>query len=157
MFWTGSVWAELLLFSGLSGTLSYAPPEWFRSHSYRAGPATAWSLGVTLYKLLCGSLPFKSKRRLRRLRFLSHLSAGKRWQACSCSQTEIMAGVSRSWCCVAEALYITDCRRLIRWCLGAAAYKTLNSTPGYAPQVANHTVLGSNLLHVTELRNIITK
>uniref|UniRef100_A0A9J8AMQ4 non-specific serine/threonine protein kinase n=1 Tax=Cyprinus carpio carpio TaxID=630221 RepID=A0A9J8AMQ4_CYPCA len=79
-----------------AGTLSYAPPEWFRSHSYRAGAATAWSLGVTLYKLLCGSLPFKSARRLRRLRFPSHLSAGKRWQTCSCSPSEITAGASRS-------------------------------------------------------------
>uniref|UniRef100_A0A671SAQ4 Serine/threonine-protein kinase n=1 Tax=Sinocyclocheilus anshuiensis TaxID=1608454 RepID=A0A671SAQ4_9TELE len=53
-----------------AGTLSYAPLEWFRSHSYRAGPATAWSLGVTLYKLLCSSLPFKSARRVRRLTVL---------------------------------------------------------------------------------------
>uniref|UniRef100_A0A672QPR4 non-specific serine/threonine protein kinase n=1 Tax=Sinocyclocheilus grahami TaxID=75366 RepID=A0A672QPR4_SINGR len=88
--------SDLLLFSGLSGTLSYAPPEWFRSHSYRAGPATAWSLGVTLYKLLCSSLPFKSAWRVRRLRFPSHLSAGKIWQTCSCSQTEITARASRS-------------------------------------------------------------
>ncbi|RXN02488.1 serine threonine- kinase pim-3-like protein [Labeo rohita] len=58
-----------------AGTLSFAPPEWFRSHSYRAGPATAWSLGVTLYQLLCGSLPFRSARRVRRLRFPRHLSA----------------------------------------------------------------------------------
>ncbi|KAL1258839.1 hypothetical protein QQF64_009416 [Cirrhinus molitorella] len=73
-----------------AGTLSYAPPEWFRSHSYRARPATVWSLGVTLYNLLCGSLPFRSARRIRRLRFPSHLSAGKRWQTFSCSQTEII-------------------------------------------------------------------
>ncbi|KAI2655784.1 Serine/threonine-protein kinase pim-1 [Labeo rohita] len=58
-----------------AGTLSFAPPEWFRSHSYRAGPATAWSLGVTLYQLLCGSLPFRNARRVRRLHFPRHLSA----------------------------------------------------------------------------------
>ncbi|KAG1936450.1 serine/threonine-protein kinase pim-3-like [Pimephales promelas] len=64
-------------YKSFAGTLSYTPPEWFRSHSYRAGPATVWSLGVTLYNLLCGSVPFKSAHRIRRLRFPSHLSAGK--------------------------------------------------------------------------------
>ncbi|XP_039506818.1 serine/threonine-protein kinase pim-3-like [Pimephales promelas] len=62
-------------YKSFAGTLSYTPPEWFRSHSYRAGPATVWSLGVTLYNLLCGSVPFKSAHRIRRLRFPSHLSA----------------------------------------------------------------------------------
>ncbi|XP_051520882.1 serine/threonine-protein kinase pim-3-like [Myxocyprinus asiaticus] len=62
-------------YKSFAGTFSYAPLEWFRSHSYRAGPATVWSLGVTLYNLLSGSLPFKSAQRVHRLQLPSHLSA----------------------------------------------------------------------------------
>ncbi|CAM4697132.1 unnamed protein product [Leuciscus chuanchicus] len=61
---TGTFSADFFLFLGLSGTLSYTPPEWFPSHSYRGGPATVWSLGVTLYNLLCGSLTFRSTWRV---------------------------------------------------------------------------------------------
>ncbi|XP_072556602.1 serine/threonine-protein kinase pim-2-like [Paramormyrops kingsleyae] len=46
----------------LSGTEDYTPPEWFLSQKYRAGPCTVWSLGVTLFQLVCGYLPFPSKR-----------------------------------------------------------------------------------------------
>ncbi|KAL0149405.1 hypothetical protein M9458_055290, partial [Cirrhinus mrigala] len=35
-----------------AGTLEYAPPEWFRQRRYHAGPATVWSVGVTLYNIL---------------------------------------------------------------------------------------------------------
>jgi serine/threonine-protein kinase len=42
----------------LAGTLAYAPPESFSS-LVDLGPASdVYSLGVTLYQLICGSLPF---------------------------------------------------------------------------------------------------
>ncbi|KAI5085583.1 serine/threonine-protein kinase pim-3-like, partial [Silurus meridionalis] len=54
----------LLLLTGMSltGTPSYAPPEWFKKKKYLAEPATVWSVGVTLYRLVCGSLPFNTRK-----------------------------------------------------------------------------------------------
>ncbi|KAJ8248019.1 hypothetical protein GJAV_G00237240 [Gymnothorax javanicus] len=40
------------------GTLAFTPPEWFRSGAYQAGPATVWSLGVTLFNIVCGYFPY---------------------------------------------------------------------------------------------------
>ncbi|KAF7708833.1 serine/threonine-protein kinase pim-1 isoform X1 [Silurus meridionalis] len=71
----------------LPGTPSYAPPEWFNKKNYLAEPATVWSVGVTLYRLVCGSLPFKTRKELKHghVRF------------------------SRS--------HSEECMHLIRWCL----------------------------------------
>ncbi|XP_072563830.1 serine/threonine-protein kinase pim-1-like isoform X2 [Paramormyrops kingsleyae] len=45
-----------------SGTEDFAPPEFFLSREYLAGPATVWSVGLTLYELVCGYMPFRDKR-----------------------------------------------------------------------------------------------
>ncbi|KAF7708836.1 serine/threonine-protein kinase pim-1-like isoform X3 [Silurus meridionalis] len=70
-----------------TGTLSYAPPEWFKKKKYLADPATVWSVGVTLYRLVCGSLPFNTRKEL------------KHGHVC----------FSRS--------HSEECMHLIRWCL----------------------------------------
>ncbi|KAI4905740.1 hypothetical protein NFI96_012691, partial [Prochilodus magdalenae] len=41
-----------------SGTTLYTPPEWYLQRSYLAEPCTVWQIGVVLYVMLCGELPF---------------------------------------------------------------------------------------------------
>ncbi|XP_036395463.1 serine/threonine-protein kinase pim-1 [Megalops cyprinoides] len=41
-----------------AGTPHFSPPEVFLQKEYLAGPCTVWSVGVTLYKVVCGHLPF---------------------------------------------------------------------------------------------------
>ncbi|XP_037390203.1 serine/threonine-protein kinase pim-1-like [Pygocentrus nattereri] len=44
-----------------AGTFRYCPPEFLVYGSYDADPATVWSLGVLLFRMVYGHLPFASK------------------------------------------------------------------------------------------------
>ncbi|KAG1435607.1 hypothetical protein G6F56_013908 [Rhizopus delemar] len=46
------------LFARFYGTVSSASPEILMNKNYRAEPAEVWSLGVLLYTLLFGEVPF---------------------------------------------------------------------------------------------------
>lgn len=40
--------------------MDYAPPEFFLYGRYHPRPTTVWSVGITLYEFLSGSVPFSN-------------------------------------------------------------------------------------------------
>ena len=49
------------MISGVSGTPAYMAPEILKDKEYNGFACDIWSLGVCLFAIVCGSVPFRGK------------------------------------------------------------------------------------------------
>ena len=52
-------------YKDLPGTKEYAPPEWYKWGKYKPDPATVWSLGILLFDMVMGDIPFTTESEIR--------------------------------------------------------------------------------------------
>jgi proto-oncogene serine/threonine-protein kinase Pim-1 len=67
------------IYTDFEGTSCYAAPEWVTCRRYFGLPHAVWSLGVLLYDLVCGDIPFTDDLAIVKCQpsYPNHLSSGK--------------------------------------------------------------------------------
>ena len=67
------------IYTDFEGTSCYAAPEWVTCRRYFGLPQTIWSLGILLYDLVCGDVPFVDDLSIIKCQphFPNHISSGE--------------------------------------------------------------------------------